>query len=88
MKNNIFLKISDFFKKFKIKDKPTDPNLNDLVNALKNYDPKKAHKAYDQYVMNAVLDHSVLRAIAQRDLKLLMIKKVDFYFIKKALIWQ
>jgi hypothetical protein len=92
MKNNIFLKISDFFKKFKIKDKPTDPNLNDLVNALKNYDPKKAHKAYDQYVMNAVLDHSVLRAITQRDLndflsvvaKVPNDKKSRFLFYKKS----
>jgi hypothetical protein len=93
MKNKIFLKISDLFKSFfKGKDKPTDPNLNDLVNALKNYDPKKAHKAYDQYVMNAVLDHSVLRAITQRDLndflsvvaKVPNDKKSRFLFYKKS----
>jgi hypothetical protein len=92
MKNKISDFFKNFFKRFKTNDKPTDPNLNDLVNALKNYDPKKAHKAYDQYVMNAVLDHSVLRAITQRDLndflsvvaKVPNDKKSRFLFYKKS----
>lgn len=66
MKKNIFLKISDLFNslsnRFKTNDKSPDSYLDDFVNALQNDEPEKAHKAYDQHIMNADLDYSVFRA--------------------------
>jgi predicted RNA-binding protein associated with RNAse of E/G family len=86
-------KITNFFKNlFKIKDKPTRSDLGDMLHALQNNDADKANKAYDQYVMNATLNYSAVKAISQGDLNdfLLVVAKVPndkqsrFLFYKKS----
>jgi predicted RNA-binding protein associated with RNAse of E/G family len=86
-------KIIHFFKNlFKIKDKSTRSDLGDMLHALQNNDADKANKAYDQYVINATLNYSAVKAISQGDLNYFLSlhekvpndKKSRFLFYKKS----
>lgn len=90
---NIFSKISESFKSlFKGKDKSADSDLDNMIHALKNDDPERAIKAYDQHVMNTALANSASRAISQGDLndflsvaaKVSNDKKSRFLFYKRS----